>query len=294
MNSVSLPPSLGYYSTIKNVGSIQNSGFEFELSANLISNGELTWDVSGNIAFNRSKVLALYGGEDILGGRYNLSILDDYFNILREGEVFGAFYGYTVNGYDATGRLQYLDRNDDAIINESDKTIIGDPNPDFVYGLNSNLTYKNFVLSVFIQGIKGNDIMNLSAPSITMDYGFGLNTLKASYNDHWTPSNTDAAYPILSGNQNVKVSDRFIEDGSYLRFKNIQLSYNLPAAKLGINFIRSAQVYVSGQNLLTLTNYSWWDPDVNSAGGSNSIMQGIDYNTYPTAKTVSFGINIGF
>ena len=136
--------------------------------------------------------------------------------------------------------------------------------------------------------------MNLSAPSITLDYGFGLNTLKAAYDDHWTPNNTDAAYPIISSSENVKASDRFIEDGSYLRLKNIQLAYNLPCDNLGIKFIRSAQIFVSGQNLLTLTNYSWWDPDVNSNGGSNSIRQGIDYNTYPTAKTVTLGINIGF
>jgi len=294
LNSVLLPSSLGYYSTIKNVGSIRNSGFELDLSANILSEGELKWDVSGNIAFNRSEVLSLYGGEDIKGGNYNLSIMDDYFNILREGEAFDVFYGYTVNGYDETGHLQYLDRNDDGLINEYDKTVIGDPNPNFIYGFNSELSYKNFDLSIFLQGVQGNDIMNLSAPSITLDYGFGLNTLKAAYDDHWTPNNTDAAYPIISSSENVKASDRFIEDGSYLRLKNIQLAYNLPCDNLGIKFIRSAQIFVSGQNLLTLTNYSWWDPDVNSNGGSNSIRQGIDYNTYPTAKTVTLGINIGF
>jgi len=294
LNSVSLPTSLGYTSTIKNIGTIRNSGLEFEISTIIFSGGDLTWSVDGNIAFNKTKVVKLYEGEDIYGGRYNLSIMDDFFNILREGEEFSVFYGYTDDGYDEKGNLKYLDRNNDGLISAEDKTIIGNPNPDFTYGLNSTLSYKNFDLTVFFQGIYGNEIMNLSSPSITLDYGFGLNTLKEVYDDHWTPSNTDAKYPAITSKQNVKVSDRFVEDGSFLRLKNIQLAYNLPCEKLRINFLRSAQIYVSGQNLLTLTKYSWWDPEVNSAGGSSSINQGIDYNTYPPSKSINMGIRVGF
>jgi TonB-linked SusC/RagA family outer membrane protein len=294
LNSVTLPSSLGYTSTIKNIGSIRNSGVEFEIGANIFSGNDFSWSIDGNIAFNKTKVTKLYGGKDIYGGSYNLSILDDYFNLLREGEEFAVFYGYTESGYNDQGIIQYVDQNNDGIINASDKTIIGNPNPDFIYGLNSTITYKNFDLTIFLQGTQGNQICNLSSPSITLDYGFGLNTLKEAYDDHWTVNNTDAKYPKITSQQNVKVSDRFVEDGSYLRLRNIQLTYTLPSEKLKINFLRNAQIYVSAQNILTLTNYSWWDPEVNSAGGSSSITQGIDFNTYPTAKSVTMGIRLGF
>jgi TonB-linked SusC/RagA family outer membrane protein len=295
LNSVSLPISLGYTSTIKNIGSISNKGLEFEISANIITRGDFTWTLDGNIAFNKTEVLKLYEGEDIFGGSYNLSILDDFFNILREGEEFSAFYGYTEDGYDDKGLIKYVDRNNDGTISALDKSIIGNPNPDFIYGMNTKLTYKNFDLTIFFQGVYGNDIVNLSSPSITLDYGFGLNTLKEAYYDHWTPENPNAKYPKITSKQNVKASDRFVEDGSFLRLRNIQLAFNLPTEKLGINdVIRSAQIYVSGQNLLTFTKYSWWDPEVNSSGGSSSINQGIDFNTYPPSKSVNFGIRLGF
>ena len=118
--------------------------------------------------------------------------------------------------------------------------------------------------------------------------------LKEVYNDHWTPDNTDAKYPALTRNLNMRYSDRLVEDGSFLRLRNIQMAYNLPLNKWGIHWIRNAQIYASGQNLLTITKYSWWDPEVNSQGGSNSIAQGIDHYTYPTTKTFTFGIRVGF
>lgn len=295
LNSVSLPLSLGYTSTIKNIGSIENRGLEFEVGANVFPQGNLSWTIDANIAFNKTKVLKLYEGEDIYGGSYNLSILDDFFNILREGEEFAVFYGYTEDGYDDKGLIKYIDRNSDGTISAADKSIIGNPNPDFIYGLNSILSYRNFDLTIFFQGVYGNDIINLSSPTITLDYGFGLNTLKEAYDDHWTPNNPYARYPKITSKQNVKASDRFVEDGSFLRLRNIQLAYNIPTEKLGINnVLKSAQVYVSAQNYLTITNYSWWDPEVNSSGGASSINQGIDFNTYPPSKSLNFGVRLGF
>ncbi len=295
LNSVSLPLSQGYTSTIKNIGSIRNQGIEFEVSGNIIPKGDFTWTLDGNIAFNRTEVLKLYEGGDIYGGSYNLSILDDFFNILREGEEFSVFYGYQEDGYDDKGLIKFVDRNGDGTITALDKTIIGNPNPDFIYGLNSSLNWKGIGLTIFLQGVQGNDIVNLSSPSITLDYGFGLNTLKEAYNDHWSAENPNAKYPKITSKQNVKASDRFVEDGSFLRLRNIQLSYDLPTEKLGINeVLRTAQIYFSGQNLLTFTKYSWWDPEVNSSGGASSINQGIDFNTYPPAKSMNVGIRLGF
>ncbi|HLU89620.1 MAG TPA: hypothetical protein VKZ51_07270, partial [Cyclobacteriaceae bacterium] len=112
--------------------------------------------------------------------------------------------------------------------------------------------------------------------------------------DHWTTSNPQAKYPRISRNSSVMVSDRFVEDGSYIRLKNIQLAYNVPVQNLGINWMYQLQLYVSGQNLWTSTGYSWWDPEVNSRGGGNSTAQGIDHYSYPTAKTYTVGIRAGF
>jgi TonB-linked SusC/RagA family outer membrane protein len=297
LNSVKLPASLGFTQTIQNVGQIQNKGLELSLDAKLL-NGQLKWDVSANIAFNRSKVIKLYGGQDILTGSVDVSFISDNSSLLREGQPISVFYGYRKDGYDANGKEIYKDLSSangtpDGIINQFDKTIIGDPNPDFIYGLNSNLSYKNFELNLFLQGSQGNDIVNVSGIGNTLDYGFGLNMTKDVYNDHWTPTNTNAKYPILSRSASMRYSDRMVEDGSFLRLRNIQLSYILPTQKLGMSWIRNLQIFASGQNLLTLTKYSWWDPEVNSQGGSNSTAQGIDHYTYPTAKTVTFGIKLG-
>jgi hypothetical protein len=147
---------------------------------------------------------------------------------------------------------------------------------------------------VFIQGVQGNDMFNVSSIVNTIDYGFGLNMPTEVLTNHWTPTNTNAKYPIISRSTTSRVSNRFIEDGSYLRLRNIQLAYNLPVDKWGIKWINNVQIYVSGQNLLTLTKYSWWDPEVNSRGGGNSTTQGIDHNSYPTAKSFTAGLRTSF
>ncbi|RIH65402.1 TonB-dependent receptor [Mariniphaga sediminis] len=294
LNSVPLPPSGGFTSTIDNVGVISNRGLEFEINADILS-GPVEWTVDANISFNRSKVEKLYKGQDILGSYINVTLIDDHFNILREGEPFSVFYGYLEDGYNETGRLgNYKDLTGEGDVNVRDKTIIGDPNPDFIYGLNSLLSYKNFDLTVFIQGSQGNDIFNLAGLNNTLDVGFGGNMPKDVLHNHWSPDNPDAKYPIPSRTNQIRVSDRFIEDGSYLRFRNIQLGYNIPFSKLGITGIKNVQVYVGGKNLITLTKYSRWDPEVNSLGGSSSINQGIDYHTYPVNKSVNFGIRADF
>jgi hypothetical protein len=114
------------------------------------------------------------------------------------------------------------------------------------------------------------------------------------YLNHWTPTNTTAKYPLISRTTTVKVSDRFVEDGSYLRLKNIQLAYNLASKKTGISWCNNIQIYISGQNLLTLTKYSWWDPEVNSNGGASSTDQGFDQYSYPTSKSVTVGCRVQF
>ncbi len=291
LNTVQLPASTGYVSTLQNVGAINNKGWEFTADANLL-NGEVKWDVSANISFNRNKVVKLYGGQDIFGSAFFTGPVNDYVNLLRVGQPLGIFYGYIEDGYTSTGNIQYKDLNEDGVVNTSDKTYIGNPNPDFIYGFNSALSYKGFEFSFFIQGSQGNDLFNLNATQ-TIDLGFGMNQPVDLYYNHWTTDKTNAKYPKISKSISGNISNRFVEDGSYLRFKNIQLAYNLPPSVTS-KWARNIQVYASAQNYITISKYSWYDPEVNSLGSGNSINQGIDYYGYPTAKTLTFGVRCSF
>jgi len=292
LNDVQLPSSLGYTTTIQNVGEVQNKGLELGVDGKPFI-GEFKWDINANIAFNRNKVVKLAGGQDILGGRLNQGVVVDDSNILREGQPIGEFWGYIENGYDNKGYILFKDLDGDGAITPNDRTFIGNPNPDFIYGFNSNMVYKNFGLSFFIQGSQGNDIFNASAIN-NVDYGYGLNMPEDVYLNHWAPTNTNAKYPVISRSVLDKVSNRFVENGSYMRLKNVQLTYSLPVQKFGASWIRKVQVYMSGQNLLTFTKYSWWDPEVNSNGSGNSVSQGIDLYSYPTMKSITLGLRAGF
>ncbi|MGK9124867.1 TonB-dependent receptor [Olivibacter sp. SA151] len=285
LNAVPLPTSMGYATTFQNVGQIRNSGVELGLNANIFK-GDFKWDVTANIAFNRSKVLKLYAGADIFGDELKMNVVSDSRTILREGLQRGLFFGYLEDGYDEKGQIKYKDLNGDGSISNADRTVIGNPNPDFIYGLNSSMSYKNFDFTFFIQGMTGNDIFNASSIGSTVDYVSGLNMVRDVLNNHWTPENPNAKYPVISNTVNARVSDRWIEDGSFLRLRNIQLAYNLPVEKFNLGWLKRLQVYVSGQNLLTLTNYSWYDPEMPSSGS--------DYLSYPIAKTYTFGVKAGF
>uniref|UniRef100_UPI003216A78F hypothetical protein n=1 Tax=uncultured Draconibacterium sp. TaxID=1573823 RepID=UPI003216A78F len=286
--------STGYTSTIKNIGKIQNKGIEIQLDANIFNNN-FKWDMSANIASNKNTIKKLYNGQDITGSSYYLGVVGDFVNLLREGQPLGAFYGYqTEAGYTDQGTYSYKDNDNSGDVSVGDKTFIGDPNPDIIYGLTSNMSYKNFELNIFIQGSYGNDIFSFSMLNQTQDYGFGLNTLKEVLYDHWSPKNPKAKYPHISSSTHPLMSDRFVFDGSYLRLKNIELAYNIPTQKTGIKWVKTGQFFISGQNLLTITSYPWWDPDVNSQGGDTSINQGIDHYTYPTAKSITVGVKLGF
>lgn len=293
LNNVPLPSSQGYTYTVQNVGKVQNKGFEFSAGA-VVIDSDFKWNLAANLSANKNKVLKLYGGTDVLGQPIDISVINDNVNILREGEPIGAFFGYVEKGYDATGRIAYEDFNGNGSRDLEDKRIIGSPHPDFIYGLNSVMSYQNFDLTVFIQGSQGNDIFNVSGVNQTLDYGQALNMPRDVYENHWTPENPNAKYPIISRTSGAQVSDRFVEDGSYMRFKNIQLSYNVPVSSLNLPWLRQAQLYVSGQNLITFTKYSWYDPEINSYGSGNSIRLGIDHYSYPTAKSVTIGARLGF
>lgn len=233
LNNVQLPSSLGYTSTIRNIGEIQKKGFELGIDAGVVSEtrpGAFRWDVSANISINRNKVVKLYNGQDINGSAFFVGPLNDFANLLREGQPLGVFYGYVENGYNEKGNITYKDLNADGVINSKDKDYLGNPNPKYIFGFNSTMIFKGFELTAFVQGSQGNDIFNLSRNQ-SIDLNFGLNQLRDQYLDHWTKvaPNPNAKYPIISRTLSGNISNRFVEDGSYVRSKNVQLAYNLPA-----------------------------------------------------------------
>lgn len=292
--TVPLQTSTGFANTVMNIGEIENQGIEVAVNANVIDK-KLKWDVSVNFSKNKNKVLALAGGSDVFGATI-AQPLQVPISLVRVGQPLGVFYGYIEDGLDANGAIKYVDLNKDAVITSADRTVIGDPNPDFLYGFSSRLNYKNFDLNFFIQGSKGGDIFNVNPTSIANSFYFGENQLKEVFYNHWSPANPDAGakYPKISQATAFKESNRYVEDGSYLRLKNVQLAYTLPVSKMGLKWFKRLQVYASAQNLLTKTNYSGFDPEISTFGGSSSFSIGIDQTGYPTAKTFTFGINAGF
>ncbi len=190
------------------------------------------------------------------------------------------------------GDRRYADLNGDKKIDDNDRTIIGRAQPKLVGGLNNTFAYKGLELTVFFQGVYGNSILNGNR--------FELEYLNATTNqdrdvlNRWTPTNTNTDIPRASTTRPAnRISTRQIEDGSYLRLKNIQLAYSLPQSLLRTMKIQSLRVYASAQNYLTFTNYSGYDPEVNRFG-QDSRSQGFDYASYPAAKTILFGLNVGF
>ena len=182
------------------------------------------------------------------------------------------------------------DISGDGDFNIDDKKIIGDPNPDFIYGLNSSLTYKNFDFTIFLQGVYGADIFNFNKSQHANSFNFGVNQIKEVQNA-WTAEspNPNAPYPEISLSSTFQASDRFVEDGSYLRIKNIRVGYTVPIAN--IKWMTNLQVYLSAQNLLTFTKYSWYDPEINTRGGD--ISKGIDQFGYPVPRIFTAGFKVG-
>jgi TonB-dependent starch-binding outer membrane protein SusC len=298
--TVPLSLSSGYSSIIKNFGDMKNEGFEIALNYNIFDNKDLSWSVGANFSLNRNEVLkvATETGQFFTGTLS--SPIDSYVNIIKEGSPLSSMYGYLEDGLwesdQTTGSIQptakagdqkYVDVNEDGSFNEADKVILGSPYPDFIYGLNTNFTYKNFSLNVLIQGVQGGLIFNANKFSTGDSFARNGNQL-AEVKDHWSKENPDpnAKYPRMS-NVSPLISERYFEDASYLRFKTISLAYNLPTQE--ISWLKDAMIYISGENLFTITDYSGYDPEVSSTSGS-SLFKGIDIGAYPSAKTISVGI----
>ena len=296
--SVPLPPTVGFGSILQNIGEIQNQGFEFSVNADIL-NKDFKWDLSGQISTNRNKVLKLAGNRDIVSAGF-LSGLSGY-NIARVGQPLGMFYGYLEEGLDDKGFIKYQDINKDGLINPLDRVIMGNPNPDFTFGFNSNFSYKGFDLNMFFEGVSGNKIFFETGYTNLNSFQRGQNQLADLFGNYWTAEkpNPNAKYPKISAQTQMAASDRFLADGSYLRMKTIQLGYNIPVKLIGMTAFSRARVYVRANNLITFTNYIGLDPDVNTTGNDSQqigtrLAAGTDTNGYPNAKIYSFGMQLDF
>lgn len=293
--SVPLPTSSGFASVLRNIGEIHNQGIELSAYASVLRRA-FKWDISGQYSFNKNRVASLAGGSDILSAGLGNPFGSAGINIARVGEPFGAFYGFREVGVIAeTGQRNIIDTNGDGVIAADDRVVLGSPHPDFMVGLTNSFSYKNFSLNVFIEGVFGNEIFWAGSAFLQNSFQRGHNQLADFMGNYWTADNPDpnSRYPKVSSETFVQASDRFLYDGSYLRLKTITFAYDIPA----VTWFKGGQVYVSGMNLLTRTDYPGIDPEVNSyASDSPEVGQrlrmGIAGTVYPTAKTVILGVKI--
>lgn len=297
----------GYETALRNVGSVTNRGVELEIGGVAIDNKNLHWSVNANIAHNKNEVTNLGTSDAIVPsvGGATLGYISP--TIIQVGQPLGSFYGYKFKGIvqketDVSqlpaqsfinlepGNPYYEDVNGDGVVNSEDQTVIGNSQPKFTYGLNSSLRWKNLDVFVSIAGSYGNKLYNALAVRMTKFTGY-YNCL-ASVADRWTENNPSNLIQKASNDITIVSDDRYVEDASYLRLKNIQIGYTFPFSKITKD--AKIRVYLSLQNFLTITSYSGYDPEAARSGQDeqSSIYQGIDMATYPTAKTLQFGIQL--
>ncbi|WP_159452042.1 SusC/RagA family TonB-linked outer membrane protein [Hymenobacter roseosalivarius] len=309
-----LPLTSGFLSVTQNIGSLENKGLELELTTQNVKNDAFTWTTNFNMSFIRNEVTSLVNDAPFQAG---------FANRVQVGSPLGSFYGYVVDRiyqsqeeidadnararelagrttvfYQAAGTrpgdIRFRDLDGDGMIGQADQDIIGSAQPKFFGGINNQLSFKGFDLGFFFQYQSGNEIYNNTrAFAEGMNGQFGQ---LASVLDRWRPDapNTDMPRAAFGDpNNNRRTSTRFLEDGSYLRLKTLTLGYNIPEAFTKVMRVQTARLYLSGQNVLTFTNYSGLDPEINTFSGSNTSL-GTDFLTFPQARTFQVGVNLGF
>lgn len=318
----SIPLSSGFGSVIKNVGKVENSGLEITINTVNIKNKNFTWTTNFNIGFNRNKVLALSEGQVSMlsNGYFDQSFTSPNY-IAKVGYPMGMMYGYVYDGtykyddfnkvgdkyvlkpgvpaYQGGGETQpgfpkYNDLNGDGVINDKDQTMIGNGAPLHIGGFTNNFSYKNFDLSIFFQWSYGNDVLN--ANKLMFESGFSkkkeLNQF-ASFADRWSPENPNSDIPSANTSASMKVfSSRIVEDASFLRLKNVTLGYNFEPRLIKKVKLQKARVFMSAENLFTLTKYSGYDPEVSIRNGA--LTPGLDFSAYPRARSFNLGVNLTF
>ena len=298
-----VPTSTGFGSVLRNIGSIKNTGFEFLVNTrNMV--GAFKWNTSLNFTTLKNEVMDLGPIPEIIhiGASWSPAIA-----IITEGQPLNSFYGWNVLGVwqdqaeiDASGTTdpvapgdtKYEDVNGDGAVNADDKVILGNSFPDFTWGLSNNFSFKGFDLSVFLEGVHGLQMHNVNLADTYFPINFRRNKYAEPYLNRWTPSNPTNEYPSFvnpNGQGNKAINSKTVEDASYIKIRNVRLGYTLPLDN--VRFIQRANIYVSGQNLVTWTDYQGYDPASN-ANGEASVK--IDYNSYPTSTSWIFGVELTF
>jgi TonB-dependent starch-binding outer membrane protein SusC len=293
-----------FTTSLSNYGSVSNKGLELTVSSVNVSSGDFTWQTTFNIAGNRNKIVTLLAPEGFI---YTNSFgWGNTSGILQEGSPIGTFYGMRQDGIwntqeeiDAAGLTghgvfpggkRYKDIDGDGVIDRTvDREIMGDANPDFFGGIMNTISYKGLELFFNFSFSYGNDVYNYT--NQTIGTAFDINVL-GKFRDRWTPTNTESNIPSIAGIQRPQITsnDEDLEDGSYLRMRDIRLSYNIPVGKL--SWIQAARVYVSGTNLLIFDNYSGFDPEINR--GFSNTQRGYDMAQDPSVKSITMGVRLDF
>ena len=321
-----IPLSSGFTSIWINEGSIENKGIEVQLEATPFKTRDFEWNISGNISFNRNKILAIGADaerrdiyltpdhheevEFFYGDRLGSSAPTYPGNIFIVGKPMGLFYGLKTDGIVQQGEtgvqvgangnprqegwINFVDINGNGYIDDDDRTIIGNPNPDFTYGFSTSLSYKRLTLSASFAGSYGNDVINISNILDKFPLYSTRNIFREGYYDAWSPENPNGSYPGLKCtnlNDMYIPMDRTIEDASYLRISKVTLSYDVPLSKK--SFVKRLVLSSTLGNPYVFTKYSGWDPDVNSFG-KNVKKMGVDVGSYPSARSLSFDVKFTF
>jgi TonB-dependent starch-binding outer membrane protein SusC len=307
--SVNLPAGFPVSSRRENVGSVENKGLEIAFNGQIIDTRAFKWNSTLNFSINRNNVVELAEQDYYTVGPYS-GVMSDAPGVVMVGKPLGSFYGYVYDGifadnsvpyYDKTqysylgsnpyeGYIRIKDVNMDGKIDGFDRVVIGNAEPDFILGFVNNFSYKNFDLSVYIDGVQGADMFN--ATRLVIENTNAANNVSTRVLDRWTPDNRNASIPGAGKFLNTTTS-YYVEDASYIKFRDIQLAYNLKSARLQQIGIEDIRIYASLQNYFTITNYTGYDPEVNMSGGSATV-QNLDLGIYPSAKSMTFGLNLSY
>ncbi len=312
-----LPVTSGFSGFLTNIGGLRNRGLELAVNSRNLT-GAFTWQTDLNFSINRNEITALSGEDDIpVPGVLQVPA---GWSILRVGQPIGTFFGLQTDGIFQTaeeaangpalksqtpkaGDRRYRDINSrdaqgnltgqpDGVIDEADRTVIGNANPDFTWGMTHKFSWKGWDLSFFLQGVHGNEIVNAYLFEIGSLHA-ETNVLREFYDNRWTPDNPGGIYPKVGPSERNTFSDAQVEDGSFVRLRNVTLGYALPDAWLRKVRMSRCRIYASANNALTFTKYRGYDPEVNAFGQSH-LLQGIDYGGYPLARTLLGGVQVVF
>ena len=312
LQSVTLAPSTGYPSATFNSGEVSNKGVEFQMDYQALTgaSGSLSWTISGNVAHNVNKIINLGATKQQFGDRLGAGGgLEVNPFIQKPGLPIGAIWGYRTNGIfrsqadvdaykavqadAAIGNYRYADTNGDGKLTDADRTKIGDVNPKYTYGLTNHFSWRRFDLSALVQGVSGNSIINSNRLAYLSLNGTSGNIPQEYVDNAFDPAtNLNGKYPMLNSKRSGsgRFSDAFVESGSYVRLKNVQVGYEIP-----IRVVRGAQaarIYLNAVNVLTSTKYTGYDPEVSAF--STTSMRGVDLGSYPQSRTYSLGLNLTF